>query len=108
MGMKALMRLTGLPLSKSAPRAFCAFLMRSVSSVSAGIMRSAMLMMSANSWTGNLIHLRTAVIMIRTMTPRTARKTLPIGTREKITVTIKTAAQTPNAAKLFARKMQTI
>ena len=57
MGIIALTRLKIFPLSKSAPRAFCAFLMRSVSSMRMGINRSAMLMTSASACTGTLIHL---------------------------------------------------
>lgn len=46
----AFARSTKLPLSKSAPRAAWAFIILSVSSISVGIKRSAMVIIMANSW----------------------------------------------------------
>ena len=44
-----------LPVSISAPRAFCAFIILSVSSIRVGIKRSAMVIIIAISCTGTLI-----------------------------------------------------
>ena len=57
-GMSALARWNRLPDSKSAPRAFCADMILSVSSISVGMKRSAMDIIIASSCTGSLIFLR--------------------------------------------------
>ncbi len=54
----ALARWRMLPVSKSAPRAFWALMILSVSSMSVGMNRSAMLIIMASSWTGTRIFLR--------------------------------------------------
>ena len=52
MGTNALARRKILPVSKSAPRAFCADMILSVSSISVGMNRSAMDIIMASSWIG--------------------------------------------------------
>ena len=52
MGISARMRSVNLPLSSLAPRAFWAFMIFSVSSISVGIKRSAMVIIIASSCTG--------------------------------------------------------
>jgi hypothetical protein len=54
-GITAFTRLISPPVSKSAPRAFCAFIMRAVSSDKIGINRSAIDIISASSCTGKRI-----------------------------------------------------
>ena len=58
MGIMALTRFTMLPVSKSAPLAFCAAIMRLVSSISVGMNRRAMDIMSASACTGNLMYFK--------------------------------------------------
>ena len=53
-GSRALARSVILPVSKSAPLAFCADMILSVSSMSVGMKRSAMLIIMLISWTGTL------------------------------------------------------
>ena len=57
-GMSALARDSRFPDSKSAPRAFCADMILSVSSMSVGMKRSAMHIIIASSWTGAPIFFR--------------------------------------------------
>ncbi len=52
MGIRALARSTMEPVSKSAPRAFWADMILSVSSMRVGINRRAMHIIMASSWTG--------------------------------------------------------
>ena len=52
MGTRALARSMRFPLSKSAPRAFWADMILSVSSISVGMKRRAMDIIMASSWTG--------------------------------------------------------
>ena len=52
MGISALARRMRLPVSKSAPRAFWAEMILSVSSISVGMKRRAMDIIIASSWTG--------------------------------------------------------
>ena len=54
-GTSAFARAIRLPDSKSAPRAFCADMILSVSSISVGMKRSAMHIIIASSCTGSLI-----------------------------------------------------
>ena len=58
MGIRALAFCTRFPLSKSAPRAFWADMILSVSSISVGINRRAMDIIMASSWTGTWSRLR--------------------------------------------------
>ena len=51
-GTSALTRSVILPVSSCAPRAFCAFMILSVSSIRVGIKRRAMLIIMASSCTG--------------------------------------------------------
>ena len=55
MGISALARWIRLPDSKSAPRAFWADMILSVSSMSVGMKRRAMHIIMASSWTGTWI-----------------------------------------------------
>ena len=58
MGIIAFTLLNKPPVSKSAPRAFCAFIIRPVSSVKIGIKRSAMDIINASSCTGKRIYFK--------------------------------------------------
>ena len=51
-GSRAFARSLSLPVSKEAPRAFCADMILSVSSIRVGMKRSAMLIIIASSCTG--------------------------------------------------------
>ena len=53
--MSALARLISPPVSRSAPRAFCAFIIRSISSISTGIKRKASVIIMARVCTGTFI-----------------------------------------------------
>jgi uncharacterized protein (UPF0261 family) len=53
-GMRLLARWIMPPVSKSAPRAFCAFIIFSISSANVGINRRAMAIIMAISWAGTL------------------------------------------------------
>ena len=55
MGTMARMRCTRLPVSKAAPRAFWALIILSVSSMSVGMKRSAMVIIMASSCAGKPI-----------------------------------------------------
>ena len=55
MGISAFARSISLPLSKSAPRAFWADMILSVSSISVGMNRRAMHIIMDSSWTGTLM-----------------------------------------------------
>ena len=54
MGIRAFARRIRLPVSKSAPLAFWADMILSVSSIRVGMKRRAMLIIMASSWTGTL------------------------------------------------------
>ena len=58
MGSRALARLTRLPVSKSAPLAFWADMILSVSSIRVGMKRRAMLIIMVISCTGTLMTFR--------------------------------------------------
>ena len=84
MGTTAFILFMMLPLSKSAPLAFCAAMMRFVSSISVGIKRRAMLIISASSCTGNLIHFKG----VRRLSMPSVRRTgvvVSVSTAEAIT-----------------------
>ena len=58
MGSNAFALFISPPVSKDAPRAFCAIIILSISSIKEGINLKAILIIIATSWTGNFIHLR--------------------------------------------------
>ncbi len=58
-GITDFARFISPPSSKEAPRADCAFIMRSASSIRVGINRSAMVIIMATSWAGKCSFLQT-------------------------------------------------